>query len=226
MAAFFGHRFYAQPQPEPSLKGLFRLIDELDQCATQPQRRQVQFFTPKFDLKETETTFELYGELPNISKDNISIEFSDPQTVVIRGKVDRTIPASAPVVAEAKAEEAAGTVDEEPVLIDHDQASETSSENAHRATVEDEVEEGTNTEAQNTPATTVAEAPKPAETPKPAAPKAKYWITERSVGQFARSFQFPSRVEHEAVSAALDNGILTVTVPKAKKHETRRVAIF
>jgi len=205
------------------LKGLFRLIDDLENA--QVRRRQVQVFTPKFDLRETETTYELHGELAGIKKENVSIEFSDPQTVVVRGKIERSYSAGTPQPAEAKPEEASGAISEEPVLIEHDQASETASVNSHRATVEDEEEEGKATEVQNTPATTVAEAAKPAEAPKPAAPRAKYWVSERSIGQFARSFQFPSRVEHEAVAATLDNGILTITVPKAKKHESRPISI-
>ena len=54
---------------------------------------------------------------------------------------------------------------------------------------------------------------------------AKYWLTERSVGEFSRSFNFPTRVEQDLVSASFKDGILTVVVPKAKKHETRRIAV-
>lgn len=41
-----------------------------------------------------------------------------------------------------------------------------------------------------------------------------YWVSERSVGEFHRTFSFPSRVDSEGVKAKLKNGILSVTVPK------------
>ena len=54
---------------------------------------------------------------------------------------------------------------------------------------------------------------------------AKYWVSERSVGEFSRAFQFPTNVDQDNVRASLTNGILSVTVPKAKKPEGRRIAI-
>jgi HSP20 family molecular chaperone IbpA len=57
------------------------------------------------------------------------------------------------------------------------------------------------------------------------APFDKYWVQERSIGEFARTFSFPSRVDQDAVSANLNNGVLSLVIPKAKKHEARRIAI-
>lgn len=44
--------------------------------------------------------------------------------------------------------------------------------------------------------------------------KPNYWVSERSVGEFHRTFTFPSRVDNEGVKAKLKDGILSVTVPK------------
>ncbi|KEF51896.1 uncharacterized protein A1O9_11885 [Exophiala aquamarina CBS 119918] len=53
-----------------------------------------------------------------------------------------------------------------------------------------------------------------------------YWITERSVGEFARSFAFPNRVDQDNVKASLKDGILSVVVPKMKKgRETKKIQI-
>lgn len=53
-----------------------------------------------------------------------------------------------------------------------------------------------------------------------------YWLTERSVGEFARSFAFPNRVDQDNVKASLKDGILSVVVPKLKKSgETRKIQI-
>jgi HSP20 family protein len=56
--------------------------------------------------------------------------------------------------------------------------------------------------------------------------KHTYWITERSVGEFARSFAFPSRVDQDNVKASLRDGILSVVVPKLQRSkETRKIQI-
>jgi HSP20 family protein len=53
-----------------------------------------------------------------------------------------------------------------------------------------------------------------------------YWVSERSIGEFARSFAFPAAVDQEQVKASLKNGILKVVVPKvAKKTYTKKVTI-
>lgn len=56
-------------------------------------------------------------------------------------------------------------------------------------------------------------------------PKYKYWISERNYGEFSRSFTFPSPVDHSAIVATLDNGVLNVVVPKATKPQPRRIEI-
>ena len=243
----FAPRFYTQT--EPNFTGLFRLIDEFDNYASQQQQpqsngrqhqhqrqhsggrrafRQVQTFTPKFDLKENDADFELHGELPGIEKDQVHIEFTDPQTILIRGRVERARTTGTPpaFLLEEDSDKMSGA------LTGGEQQSETSSAEKRRssfhATVEDDVEEGNSTAAP-TPATTTTEISRPAPTEQPQQqqqqPRLKYWISERSVGEFSRSFQFPTRVEHDGVSASLNNGVLTVVVPKAKKHESRRIAI-
>ncbi|RMZ90846.1 hypothetical protein DV736_g1935, partial [Chaetothyriales sp. CBS 134916] len=63
------------------------------------------------------------------------------------------------------------------------------------------------------------------EVAKPAEPKFRYWVSERSVGSFQRSFTFPQPVSHEA-KASFKNGILSVVIPKIQKPATpRRVQI-
>ncbi|KAH6612069.1 HSP20-like chaperone [Boeremia exigua] len=55
--------------------------------------------------------------------------------------------------------------------------------------------------------------------------KHRYWVSERSVGSFHRSFAFPARVDQDAVKASLKNGILSITVPKATAPQSRKVNI-
>merc|ERR1712070_981492 len=47
-------------------------------------------FSPKFDIKETDQTYELHGELPGIEQKNINIEFTDRQTLTIKGRTEHS----------------------------------------------------------------------------------------------------------------------------------------
>lgn len=46
-------------------------------------------------------------------------------------------------------------------------------------------------------------------------PEHSWWYSERSVGDFRRSFTFPTAVDQDHVDAKLDNGVLSISVPKA-----------
>ncbi|KAJ4891259.1 17.6 kDa class I heat shock protein 2 [Raphanus sativus] len=50
---------------------------------------------------------------------------------------------------------------------------------------------------------------------------------ERSSGQFTRKFRLPENVKMDQVKAAIENGVLTVTVPKAevKKPDVKSIQI-
>ena len=190
--SFFPHTLYQGDSS--SFTPLFRLLDDFDtyarQSNTQPRRSNISTWQPKFDIRETSDAYELHGELPGMNKDTVHIEFTEPQTMTVRGKAERTYTSGTP---------AAGRIEDvsERPAIEGD---------SHKATVEDETE-------------TAVDKPQPEE------PKFKYWLTERSVGEFSRSFNFPAPVDHDGVSAGFRDGILTVEVPKAKKPESRRITI-
>jgi HSP20 family protein len=48
---------------------------------------------------------------------------------------------------------------------------------------------------------------------------------ERGHGAFARTFEFGSRIDTEAVSADLTNGVLTITLPKAAPPPARNIEV-
>jgi len=214
------------PQAYLSSEAQFlQLLSELDQ-ASQPQQKQTpaqcvrrcaprqareETFTPRFDITETPTTYELFGELPGLSQEDLNIEFVDAQTVVVKGKTVRAGTSIATPEAEVESEK--------------EDNADASSEKSHNATVEDEYDEA-DTPLAATPATTATVAASEPATPAPKkaeAPKPKFWVSERKVGTFARSFSFSQRIEHDGVQANLKNGVLHVVIPKVTK--TGRIAV-
>jgi HSP20 family protein len=53
----------------------------------------------------------------------------------------------------------------------------------------------------------------------------KYWVSERSLGEFSRSFSFPQSIDQDQVQASLKSGILSIIVPKARKQDKRKITI-
>jgi len=49
--------------------------------------------------------------------------------------------------------------------------------------------------------------------------------TEYNVGHYARGFSLSGKIDREGISAQLDDGVLTLTLPKAKESMPRRIAI-
>jgi HSP20 family molecular chaperone IbpA len=209
--SLFPRSFYA---PDQSFAPLVRLLNDWDTYAREGQlesgtkrHHTLQTFNPKFDVIESDSEYQLHGELGGIAKQDVHIEFTDDHTLVIKGRVEKSYTTGEPA-------EASGAITE-PAAPEKETAG-----NGHQAAARDEEDERQAKGAQVT--TTNKQQAMQHQKQKPTF---KYWLSERSVGEFSRVFQFPGRVERDNVSASLDNGILTVKVPKAKKLETRRINI-
>jgi HSP20 family protein len=52
-----------------------------------------------------------------------------------------------------------------------------------------------------------------------------FYRVERSFGSFSRSLTLPKGIDPEAVTAAFENGVLEVRVPKPEQRKPRKIAI-
>ena len=154
-----------------------------------PTSTAIRAFSPKFDVVEVEGAYNLHGELPGLEQKDISIEFTDPHTLVIKGRTEHHYESSP----------------NDQQNGDSDRITDASS---HKPTVEDEKPE---TDKGTAVATTDANKK---DVVKAGQNKTKFWVSERSVGEFHRSFAFPSRVDQDGVKASLKQGVLSITVPK------------
>lgn len=55
--------------------------------------------------------------------------------------------------------------------------------------------------------------------------EANYHMRERRYGRFSRSLRFPTIVNSNAVVAEYENGVLTLTVPKAEEVKPKKIAV-
>jgi HSP20 family protein len=179
--------------PASEFTSLFRLLDDYDvhRSGRGTQTSTIRAFRPKFDIRELKDSYELHGELPGIEQKDVNLEFVDPHTLVITGRVERSSTQSNAPTGSIDQDQPAGRIasGEKP----------TSPKKATR-------------NAEGSSAATEE-------------PEYTYWVSERSVGEFHRSFTFPTRVNQDNVSASLKNGILSVVVPKQPAPVAKKIRI-
>lgn len=187
---------WTSPSPSPStssgFSSLFRMLDDFEKYAQQQvgsfggfptDTSSLGAFAPKFDVTEHENEYNLQGELPGVPTENVEIEFTDPQTMVVRGHAERQHTEGDPSIARL-------TAGEEQKKIE-------GGEQGKKA------KEGT----------------------EPSTGGAKYWLSERSYGEFSRVFSFPTAVDQDKVSAKFNNGILDIKVPKAETQGRKKITV-
>lgn len=193
--------------PTGDFSPLFRLLDDYDshRSATSPTNARgggprhasaIRSFAPKFDVREQKDSYELIGELPGIDQKDVQIEFTDSSTLVVKGRVERS--------------DSYGTGKTSGRITDAEH------HEYQKPTAEDE----DNDKKKDDSSKQVSKQDEGAKEP-----KYKYWVAERSVGEFHRSFTFPNRVDTDNVKAGLKNGILTITVNKASEPQAKKINI-
>lgn len=164
---------------------LFSLLDNRDlQRTNRGQFSSLRSLSPRFDFRESDNAYYLDGELPGVSQENIDIEFSDHQTLVIKGRSEREFQDT--------------NADDTPQVQEGQEGQDETSDVAKTG------DRSVNKSKNN---------------------KYRYWVSERSVGQFHRAFSFPGRVDQNNVRASLKNGILSVVVPKDAVSGTKKITV-
>jgi len=194
--SLFPHNFHGA-----EFSPIFRLMDDyanLTRSGFTGEMKSLRSFQPKFNVSETKEGYTLHGELPGIEQKNVSVEWTDGNTLTISGRTESSY--------ESGPSEEQGRVTE---------AGEDHKDKTHQPTVEDEGAASTEITTTNNDK----------EIEQATSNQPKLWISERSVGEFHRSFSFPSRVDQDGVKASLKNGILEIVVPKAAKPLNKKISI-
>ena len=182
---------------------LFRLLDDYDSHRNSTGRgsSSVRAFQPKFDVREYKTTYELYGEFPGVSQKDVSIEFTDPYTIVISGSTLQKSNSNGPQG------RVTGEVKDTP----------------HKVTVEDEEPEkgGNQTVATKNNENGVSKKSNNNSNED----KPEIWLSERLAGEFHRSFSFPVRVDQDGTKADMKDGVLHISIPKGSQDKGRKINI-
>lgn len=226
------HRYYPAPTRSSGCKPTSTSTSTCTSTST-PRRT---IFTPAFDVRELNDAYYLDGELPGVDQSNIDIEFTDPQTLVVKGRTERNYHSTSTPQAKVEVEVEEPRGQDTPTTS----ASRTPSPSWHQPTVEDDDEDdsgnvsdarSTSTAGSGRSAVIVEKPSVPAATSSSSSTstssqKEHYWIAERSIGEFQRTFAFSTRVDQDGVRAALKNGILSIVVPKEAAPKTKKIRVY
>lgn len=197
----------------PGFSSLFRMLDDFEKYAqhhisSSPMGSSmipsstssaIETCTPKFDVAEHDKNYTLQGELPGVPPENVNIEFTDPQTLVVSGHAERMHTEGDPSLAKGMIEEGSSSSSSSKKKIEGKSGKgESKGESGGGKEIKGEMkDEG----------------------------KTKYWLSERSFGEFSRVFSFPSSVDQDKVEAKFNHGVLDITVPKMEKKGTHKIEI-
>jgi HSP20 family molecular chaperone IbpA len=206
----FFPRFHYPESSTSSTAGLYpgfptdilRMFEDLEGTTTGSNTTSAtsrRAFSPNFDVQETEHEYILEGEVPGLSnKQNLSIEFTDDKTILIQGRIERSVKRWSDDQGRIQAIE--GNEEQKNITESGEKHEDKQQQKDDRVQKKDDSQRQVNK-------------------------KPKYWVSERSVGEFSRSFSFPTSVDVEKVKASLEHGILKVVVPKLEKKAGRKIEV-
>jgi len=243
------------PSFVPFLSQVEELLSEIDREARREAHRQRQqrkrLARAHFNVHEFNGGYQVDGEIAGFEQEHIDIEVSDDNTLKVSGDTDRKVeqpqaaaaPEAPATEQQAQDETMEGVTLNEPELerAASPAHSDAGSSKSHQATVEDDYEDlgaefasarsasaeskGKGKAADEPTANTETAAqqqPQPEAPAQQPQPDSDEW---RFQGSFERTFRFPERIDATGVRASLKNGLLSITVPKAKTPEVRRILV-
>ncbi|KAH7397572.1 HSP20-like chaperone [Cadophora sp. MPI-SDFR-AT-0126] len=196
---------------------ILNYIDEFDRHFSR-RHRFMNCFIPRFDLEEDDHNYYLYGDIPGATVSEITVEANDDHTLVVYGKTGRPGPERV-----ARGGEGMSNPIPNPNLegqVPH---------------VEDQQQQQEQQETFAPPPTQSAPAhahhsrhltspfslsppssssPHQSSNPQITPNGHKILLSERLTGEFHRTFAFPSAVDEKSVKASMENGVLSLVVPK------------
>ncbi|KAL2070036.1 hypothetical protein VTL71DRAFT_14716 [Oculimacula yallundae] len=207
---------------------LLHYIDEFDRHFSH-RHRFVNCFIPRFDLEEDDGAYYLFGDLPGAGVEDITVEVSGEKTLVIFGKTGRIggpgeRQGSMGVDGNATGVTSDGNYgqiskQEEAIQLSSTQPSEDQPHHLRNTTAPGyNLSSDSNTNPNSNPNSdtyTTATAAIPHLPPRPH----KILLSERLTGDFTRTFAFPSAVDEKRVRASMENGVLSLVVPKKPVSE-------
>lgn len=207
---------------------IMNYIDEFDRHFSR-RHRFMNCFIPRFDLEEDAHNYYLYGDIPGATVNDITVEAHDDHTLVVYGKTFRPGP-------ERNSEEQ-GTLkvgvedrehggDQKGEYGQQQQLAPTTQENQVAPPTQNYPPPPTQPAQVHphhqrhgtTPFATLQSEPQPQFT----ASGHRILLSERLVGDFTRTFAFPTPVIEAGVQASMENGVLSLVVPKKEKTEERK----
>jgi HSP20 family molecular chaperone IbpA len=156
---------------------------------------------PSIDLKEDDASFIVETDLPGVKKENLEVKIGDSgQSITIEGRVT-TRSQSQEATAESSTSTPASTAE-----------SSSKGENPCQLALEKHQSDGfstevANTDAENSVVSHTSERP----------------FSTSSV--FSRTIWLPQRVDESKVTAKLEDGVLTVRIPKSEDKESIRINV-
>ncbi|KAL1612397.1 hypothetical protein SLS60_000623 [Paraconiothyrium brasiliense] len=208
-----------------------------------------------FNVHENQGGYQVDAEIPGFEQEHIEIEVTDDNTLRLSGNTERKTEQQQPQPSKTSSDTSTNEVEAPHEAMDgitlHELEeaaasgaatpthSDTESHRSYQATVEDDFEDLGAETSSTISAHTDSDAPRELKGKEKAAEEPATTATDTAVqqqqqrenedwrfhGAFERTFRFPERIDVANVTASLRNGLLSITVPKAKAPEVRRVLI-
>lgn len=206
-----GHTYSYGHGIDKDFSPILNYIDEFDRHFSR-RHRFVNCFIPRFDLEEDECNYYLYGDIPGATVNEITVEVNDDHTLVVYGKTGRPGPERESEMKEGNPERfGEPAVVQQPII----QAQQHEGKLAPPPTQPAEA----HTHHQRHPTIPFSTNPNPSQL---TSNGHKILLSERLVGEFTRTFAFPSSVDEKGVRASTENGVLSLVVPKKEVVEERK----